>query len=168
MGRYFSSFKSGDALKSELKRVFLVFDAGFFILSISLFAHFATDGGELLKEYFLGMHGTLCVDMAHDLSALLQVELGPVFDVHLQDVALGQLNAGSADKLKVIFREEGCETCVRACGLRLNLFERCGEESFLPCCTLGKNILNRLLSWDGLKSLFKSCLVLFLNRGLFL
>ncbi len=76
------------------------------------------------------MHGSLCLNMAHDLASLFEVKFGPILHVHSQDVSLAKIGLGSRDKFKVSFREERRRRRVFFGKLCFELFEG-GLQGFL-------------------------------------
>ena len=65
--------------------------------------HLSSESSQLFQEYFLGMLRSLSLNEAHHFASLLQVETGPVTNVHFKDVFLRQLDLGSGQEFDVFF-----------------------------------------------------------------
>jgi hypothetical protein len=84
---------NANLLQLELKGVFFALNSclsyqRFLVLILSLSIHFSPNRTELFQENLLSMLSSLSLNIAHDLASLLEVELGPVTYIHLENISL--------------------------------------------------------------------------------
>jgi hypothetical protein len=152
------SFQSSDALETKLERVLLVLYSGFLFFSFGLFAELATDCGKLLKKNLLSMHGSLSLNVSHDLAALSQVQLSPVLNIHLEDIRLRELRLCSRDHLEVRLAQKGRHCCFLVLEATLKRFESLLYGFLLLLVSLSQYYFELLRSGRWLSSsLFSFC-----------
>ena len=109
-------------------------DLGIILAFFGLLINLPADTTELLQEDLLGMLGSLCLNVAHDLTPLTEIKLCPIANVHLEYIRLREFDLGRRDEFQVLILDQRCLCNSLSSNRMLDLHQLIFQQCLLLLC----------------------------------